>query len=63
MELIIDTTQAFYLCIRDTGVEGQLLVVTAIDGKREDKIVDVHTDKLDFFNKSGNQIAKLRFKS
>jgi len=63
VELTIETTEAFYLKIASTGHESQLLVVTKIDGIRKDDIIDGNTDEMDWFNKSGKLIAKLRFKT
>lgn len=61
MRLVLDVTQAMYLQIEGKGPE-QLHVVTVIDGLRKDDIVDARTGEMDFYNKSGVVVGKLRFR-
>jgi len=60
MRLVLETTQAMYLDITESGSD-QLKVTTKIDGIDNQEIVDAGSEGLDFYNTSNVQVGKLRF--
>ncbi len=61
MELTIDCRAPVYFKIKDVG-DDQIAILATVEGVTQKvKIIDADVENLDFENKSGEVVGKLRF--